>query len=780
MPSSSFLAGPTYVLVVVATLMLQVAIYDRQGPVAHEWVHLGVVMAIAALNRQSSIWRRGRLANAVATTSFAALVTMPFLGDFFLRSASLWGNPAEIQIVLSLRNMMIGLAARNRDPRSLKFASFASCFIALFSILWLMNRINIVLLFTYSVVGMWWLMGAYWDRLSGCFLSRSERSIPWKPVCGAALLVTASTLVLLPLATGQSFTTAIRGIFPSSGGSQWQDEHAFGGVGDGPQMVSAKDNASGFGPIESELFLESKMPSLYDVLNEFSEPPKNSMKKKGRHRAIPLAPGQMQQNHKRRGENQQAGREFSAVRQRTNRRPDVPDLKSHALLQVSGRVPLHLGLYAYDQWDGQKLTSSGGAVKNRRELELHVQEGKNWAKYVELPVCDCLTHPEQHELRIINLNTDRVPSPPNLTGVHIDRIHTARFFRPSQDGMLAVDMEFLPQLSVLHVESLRRRSGQTPRLVSSPSPVSGELDLIASLAVDWTAGVARGWPQVEAVCSRLRDDYSLDPDAMAPVDVDDAADFFLLKSKRGPDYLFATSAALLLRTLGYETRVVSGFYADPEEFDRTSRLTSVYADDAHFWVEVLAIPNQTDPASEAPKHHWIAVEPTPGYEVLLAPESLWSQLLSRTALTWHALKRNPISTLACFALLGVTWAWRASVGDTAVTCWWQLFHRWGNVRHRVTSTLRLLDRRARLHGHPRANEASLSRWNLSPSFSNDSSLDWELRFIEVANWALYGGESKLTFTSDEVNALCAQAAAIGMKPPRRRSLGFFTSSETTR
>ena len=42
----------------------------------------------------------------------------------------------------------------------------------------------------------------------------------------------------------------------------------------------------------------------------------------------------------------------------------------------------------------------------------------------------------------------------------------------------------------------------------------------------------------------------------------DAVEYFLFESRRGPDYLFATSAAVLLRSLGYQTRVVSGLYAD--------------------------------------------------------------------------------------------------------------------------------------------------------------------------------------------------------------------------
>ena len=136
---------------------------------------------------------------------------------------------------------------------------------------------------------------------------------------------------------------------PSSGGTRWHDEHALGGVGDGPQLVSAKEDASSFGPVESELFLESKMPSLYDVLNEFSQPPAKKRIVKRRLRAIPLAPSQMTENHKRQSISQKAGREFEAVRKRNRRKKrKLDDQRSAALVQIVGRVPVHLGLYAYD------------------------------------------------------------------------------------------------------------------------------------------------------------------------------------------------------------------------------------------------------------------------------------------------------------------------------------------------------------------------------------------------------------------------------------------------
>lgn len=776
MQNKSSLLGPTYTLVAIATLMLQFVMLERQGFLVHEWIQLALtVLAAFAINRS---WRsKNRNAGrSMERVAFVGLAVLPFAADATQRAVSSFGNPFEIQLVLCLRNLMIGLCGKNDDARSLKVASMASAFLALYSFLLLMNRWTTTLMFGYAVIGMWWLMGAYWDRLSGCFLSHSERRVPWKPVLVAVSLGVVAALMSLPFLAGRNYTTAIQGFMPSSGGTGNQDQFAFGGVGDGPQMVSAKDNASSFGPIESELFLESQMPSLYDVFNEFSEPPPKPSNKP-RQRAIPLAPSFMQANHQRRGTNQRASREFSAVRRDKQETPKTKDLRSRTLLQVSGRVPVHLGLYSYDTWDGRELTSSETSILPEVTLRLDVTGKKNWARLVGFGPNALLTHKDQHELRIINLETDRVPAPPNLSAVNIDRIHTETLFKPTSDGMLSLDMDHIPQLSILHVQSMQRSIWQTPEPITSEPDSALQSHSIARLAHDWTEQVESGWPQVEAVCRRLRQEYQLNSEAMVPNEAEDAAQYFLLESKQGPDYLFATSAALMLRTLGYETRVVSGFYADPKNYDRASRITSVHAEDAHFWVEVLTSVNgKVADADAYDAKRWVAVDPTPGYEVLLAPESLWSKLLNRAAVTWLALKRNPLQTIGFLTLIGFIWSVRVYLLDLAVTTWWFVLYRWGDIRQRVTSTVRLLERRARLHGCPRAKGDSLTSWSSANEKFHFATDDWRVSFLDLANWALYGEGIPSRYSYDQVNAICHQVASTKMSSAHswRHKLSWFT------
>lgn len=775
MQSSRYLAGPTQLLVIIATLMLQFALFDRKEAVLNEWLQLGVALALAVIIATADRFRHTRVGRITTVVGLVAIILLQFVWEAVSNVVFHQGNPLEVELALFLRNMMIGLAARLNDTKSLKSASLASCFLVLCSMLWMTNRWNIALLSLYTIAGMWWLVRMHWARLRESIPVKSERVIPWKPASFAAILAFLLMLALFPLAAGENMTTAIRGFVPSSGGTRWHDEQALGGVGDGLQLVKARQDASGFAPIETELFLESKMPSLYDVVNEFSDTPPRLNKKKERQRAIPLAPSQMQQNHQKRGANQRAVREFSAVRQHKRETRKTAELRSHALLQVAGRVPVHLGLYTYDQWDGRTLRSSDSALPAELSLQPDVDDGKNWARYVGVVSDRLLTHRDQHEIRIINLKTDRVPAPPNTCGVHIDQLTTEGLFTPTRDGMLALDMDFIPQLSVLHVESLQRRRSQVPRLVRSPSSAADTSHAIMNTARRWTEGIDEGWPQVEAICARLQQECVLDSRFSVPPHTEDAVSHFLFDSKRGPDYLFACTTALLLRSLGYETRVVSGFYASAEHYDRASRLTSVYARDAHFWVEVLATSSDTEASgSEHSPTRWITVEPSPGYETLFAPETIWSQLGNFATLAWYAIQKNPLICLISVAFITVAWRKKADLCDIALTSWWRIHHRCGDVRHAVKSTLLLLHRRAIVRGKPRAKGVSLDNWRISEDEKLADQAGWEKRFVGIANWALYGEGHPAGYSTEEIRAACTEAAVHGMRRAHWQPLRKFS------
>ena len=406
MQTNRHLEHVTLVLAAISSAMVEIPLAERQPGLGLPLHCVTIVLAIGLryyVNRRSiSDW------NLRVVTSVFLIGLLPFAWDFVSRIFFGYGFPAEVQLVYLLRNAMLALLAVSALPRALAQAAAASFFLVLFSFLWSTGVLPYVLLVAYAICGTWWLLAIYWDRLGGRFADTSERSLPMRPASMAIGLLALMTLGLVPLVKNSSVTTALHGFFPSSGGTQWNDPYAHGGVGDGDQMVAAKDQASGFGAIDSELFLESKMPSLFDSISEFSEAPVK--KKKRLAKAIPLASSKMQLNHQKRGISQQSNCEFSTIRQKTTKRSNVEDRLTAALLVVKGKTPLHLALETFDHWDGHNLIAS----EPENDLALVLQEadvsGRRWLLL-------SIHHPKAYlksqttQVRVMNLKTERVPTP---------------------------------------------------------------------------------------------------------------------------------------------------------------------------------------------------------------------------------------------------------------------------------------------------------------------------------------------------------------------------------
>ncbi len=272
-----------------------------------------------------------------------------------------------------------------------------------------------------------------------------------------------------------------------------------------------------------------------------------------------------------------SGREFSTLRRRGKRRNrEIGDRTSDALFFVRGRTPLHLRMELYDLFDGVQWLPE---PDEETPYPLHVTrvDAHPW---ITLPgrntLWDSIAVPVTHTLKVVNLDSNKIPSPANLNGIHIDRCEDPSMFGWSQPGMIHMNRDRLPSLTPIHVASIvidtRQIDAELPIVAGSDRryqavSVGPPLGALEELAREWGAGRKFGWGQVSAIVSRLRNECALDRQAYAPEDCDFPVGDFLFVSRRGADYQFATAAALLLRTLGYSTRVVGGFYVDPEKYD---------------------------------------------------------------------------------------------------------------------------------------------------------------------------------------------------------------------
>ncbi len=637
-------------------------------------------------------------ARYLVTIAIFAAVAYPLATELVLRRFTEGSEPLEMLLLTGMELSAVVLAVFSHVPRLGGTAVLLSSFLLLCATT-MSNDRQSLLLAGYGMLGLWWLMGAYWDRLAGAFVaSNVERRIPVRisviGSTGTALLLLATLIST----TGVS-AVALHGFMPTSGGTRWHDPHARSGVGDGDAMVAARDEAMSFGPVESELFLDSDMPTLYDMFNDlYGDPPKP---KKKRERNVGLAPSDVKETEQQLAKTERSGREFSAVRRKVDRKPQsLDDRQAAAMLYVVGRVPLHLALERFDTFDRRVWTHSG-EVEQRQAIRMEMRNQEPWAYLMRVGSSTLHRGIEPHGVKIINLKSNRFPSPPQLTAVHVDKVDQPDFFGWTADGVACMPVrEHIPQLTVVHLRSqgvnLQPLRVASFRLAKNNQPKSDRP--AESLRHRSQAGSSpHGWGHVEAVVKRLRTEFVLDRNAPAPEDCPDVVAHFL-QARRGPAYLFATTAAMLVRELGYQTRLVTGFYARDDRFDQRAGQTSVLADDVHVWVEVCVSGN-----------NWVAIEPTPGYDP--PRESLtwrqWAIIAAARCADWFGRHiASVVIVLALAVLLMLTrrvWLDVLAVGVCRVM-------GLQSTRARLLWTIQLLEWRAWLTGRSRPMRSTLAAW----------------------------------------------------------------------
>ena len=648
-----------------------------------------VVVSLVLRRRAKSLPQ----AQGFAAIAVCAAVVYPFAAELAMRWFAGGSEPLEILMLTSLQLTAVALAVFCQIPRLGGSAVLLSSFLLLFATTITSGRTGLVLGGIYGVLVLWWLMGAYWDRIAGAFVaSKVERRIPVRVSVIGGMVIVLLLLAGLIGTTGGA-AVALQGFLPTSGGSRWHDPHARSGVGDGDAMVAAKEDAMSFGPVESELFLDSDMPTLYDVFSDmYGEPPQP---KKNQERNIGLAPGEVKETEQQIAKNERSGREFSAVRRKVQRKPQpLDDRTAPAMLYVVGRVPLHLALERFDTFDGRVWTHAD-APEEQPSIRIESQNDKPWAYLMRVGSSSIYRGIEPHAVKIINLKTNRFPSPPHLTAIHVDKVDQPDFFGWTDDGVACMPVrEHIPQLTVVH---LRSQGVNLQPLRGASFQLANNQKISERQAGSLPHEETRGWRQVEAVVERLRTDFVHDPSAPAPDDCQDVVAHFL-EAKRGPAYLFATTAAMLLRELGYQTRLVTGFYADENRYDNRAAQTAVLAEDVHVWVEV-SIGGRT----------WVPIEPTPGYQP--PTEALtWRQWAGNAMVACVAwVKRNAVNILCGVALAVLLFVTRRAWLDALAVGVCRLMGL-RSVRARLVWTIRLLEWRAWLMGRSRPRQSTVASW----------------------------------------------------------------------
>jgi transglutaminase-like putative cysteine protease len=159
--------------------------------------------------------------------------------------------------------------------------------------------------------------------------------------------------------------------------------------------------------------------------------------------------------------------------------------------------------------------------------------------------------------------------------------------------------EVSSRVSIADADSLRSSSTFYPDWVSErylqmPDSITPET---ISLAAELTAPHVTPFDKSIAVRDYLRTNITYNDQIDAPPEGVDPVHYTLFVSQEGYCNYYASSMALMLRSQGVPSRVVSGYAQG--EYDEASQSYRVRASNAHTWVEVYF-----------PQYGWIQFEPT--------------------------------------------------------------------------------------------------------------------------------------------------------------------------
>ncbi len=752
--------GATLALAALATTSAELAIAEPGRPlmVSLAW---GLGWSLAAW--MVSLWSKssspGLLARSRPRTSLSPLlvigllvvVALPFVVEAGRLARVGRAEPLEVVMISALRNLGLGLAVLSRRPAFARLAALVSLFLVLVASSQAEGTALLWALGTYAAVGCLWLVLASWGGLR-LPTSNDRRRFP---IATPALALGFVALVVAVAAVGPTrAATALAGLMPSSGGTVWDNPDARGGVNDGEDEVKGSEKPQSVGFTDSDVYLDSDRPSLYDAFNDLYGEPIKPMQ---RDRMVALNNDNVVEQRERPAENLRAGRQFSVVRRgndRPGRRPT--DREAKALLYVKGPTPLHLGLAAYDRFDGREWDEEPPCG---RDCPLVLEsEGAPWFR-LDSPIPPLFTGTVAHQIKVGALDSGPLPLPSHVSRFRIGQVNRRDFFGWSHEGMVRMVGRTVPSSTVIESEARTPDPGRLRDLSFPTIPYAAArlLDVadgrgiapeVAALARKWSEGIPRGWGQVEAVVAGLRRHAEHDRGVVVPPECDDVVAHFLLRSRRGPDYQFATSAAVLLRSLDYPTRLVSGFYADPRRYDPRTRHTPVTRDDVHVWAEVR-LPNGT----------WVAVEPTPGYE-LMGPSPSWSEsILAAIAHAWRWARSHAAFLGLVVVGLAALARFRRDVADALLTLAW-MARPLPDPRLYAIEALRLVERRSRWAGHPRPSGRTPFRWYATIAPTTSAGADDLHGLIRLAEWGLYSPEGSTPPKSrgdDDPRGACRRA-----------------------
>ncbi len=660
----------------------------------------------------------------------------PWLLDQFARTVGS-GNGSEILMLASLSwgGLAIALIAK-KTLRSLSLSVVASGFLVLFTAYISDDLGGAFFAFVWIAVCLWWLLNNHWSTVQ-CLTAtevKTSTSPRWSYLLLAITLsITATYAVWGRVPVLRKLQAEI---MPTSGGTSGKDSAARSGVGDGDALVAARKHASSFGPVETDFFLDSEKPSLFDVFSEEFGGPK---KKERTERAQALNPNDIESNEGKFAETNRSsgGNEFSIERDPPKKRKPPKDLYSDSLMFWEGKTGIRLAAEKFHQFDGTvwlKNLSEDEDQPARLSLEAINIEERTWFRPASKTIQNSISPfvdsiPEA--LRFTRFRSFEIPIRAGTQLWSIDQIDLPDFFAYTKDDCLFMpDRVHVPDYTVVRFVTSRMDQQRVASLLRNCAPgrfhqptTEGCQSELAALAHQYAGTADRGLDQVNNVVDGLRHEFEW---AREPPDSEVGSLQAFLVEKKGPSYLFATAAALMLDHLGYETRLVAGFYVSPEHYDVSEKATAILPQDAHTWVEI-----------NTGHGYWMPLEPTPGFQKPKLRAGLWYLARKNS-------KALALGALSFFLLAASAYLLRALLFALLCRLCYPVL-RFVSDGRRISWLCWMLDVRWMLIGHPRPSSKTCRKcfydgqWDLEPN-----SREAVLEFLETADAIRFGKDAVLS------------------------------------
>ncbi|MDX1928331.1 MAG: transglutaminase-like domain-containing protein [Pirellulaceae bacterium] len=585
--------------------------------------------------------------------------------------------------------------------RTLSISVVCSGFLTLFTTVSSDHRSAVYFAFCWGVMCLWWLITNHWEKVEACQIDSLKSNKARTPFA-----IGAGSLIFAVAAWSASGGSVISDrmkveLMNTSGGTSRYHAGARSGVGDGDAVVAARDHAASFGAVETDVFLDSPAPSLFDIFNDtFGEP---SRKKKSE-RAIALAPREDQSTSSRTSKSNSTTQSFTTQRSDPKPRKPLMDLKSDAAMFWIGRTGERLATHRYTRFDGVDWHHEDSSIETKI-VEYKIGE-RVWfkARSDTRTIGSPYIESNAEALKFTKFRSNRIPAPAGVEMWHIDMVDQSSFFGFSSDGCLEMPgRDFVPDYTTVRfvnrsidlekLEALTRKSPEVP-LGERPSASDLSSDAAAVLAKqmanEWVPNAAHDWATIQLVVDRLRREFTFDCEGASQESTKAPLEDFLI-NRRGNDYLFATAASVMLREFGFRTRFVTGFYVDPKKYDRIAGQTPITPQDAHAWLEV-----------DVGMDTWIPLEPTPGFLPPTYRVSLAYRLRQNAAAIVGGI-------LGSVVLVAIVWLSRAYLFEGV--CWMlRYLLPLLNDRRRVRWLVGVLDRRLQLAGMARPRSITPREW----------------------------------------------------------------------